>query len=333
MKRHGHPRPAALAEHVGHHVEQVAVGHHVRAADLDLAAGRLGPLARLGQVLEHVGHGDRLGAVAQPGGRDHRRQALHEIAERPVGLALRADHHRRAEVGERRAPRWRARARSRRGSAGAPSAARRARRGTPRAPRPRRAPSGRTRGRPALALGEALAGRRRGPSSARGSRPRPCRHRRPAGWTASSTSPSWSSKPGGVEVRRPPAVAHEAAHLVPALARASARARRPRSRWPRSRARARQARPAMWSSLRMGRDTCRIGPEVIPAGYAGGLRFIHEGGPLRQLPPPARGPQHPRERLLHVRARQVRRALPQVSAPAGGALPGLRAGAARPASR
>ncbi len=39
----------------------------------------------------------------QPGGRDHRRQALHQVAQRAVALAAGADDHPGAEVGQRRA--------------------------------------------------------------------------------------------------------------------------------------------------------------------------------------------------------------------------------------
>ena len=117
------------------------------------------PLGGLGEVLEDVLRGDRLGAVAQPGRRDHRRQALHEVAHDAVRLAAGADHHRGAEVGQRRALAAAAPPPSRRGCAGARTrAARRARRGRPRAPTPssaamRAKPSRRL----ALALHEALA--------------------------------------------------------------------------------------------------------------------------------------------------------------------------------
>ena len=73
-------------------------------------------------------------------GRDHRRQPLHEVAQRPVGLAPRADDHPGAEVGQRRAVLGEDAARSRGGCAGARTAGgRRGRRGR----RPARPPRAR----------------------------------------------------------------------------------------------------------------------------------------------------------------------------------------------
>src|ERR1051325_1346127 len=50
-----------------------------------------------------------------------------------------------------------------------------------------------------------------------------------------------------------------------------------------------------------------------------------EGGPVRQLRAPEDREKRPRERLLDVPQVQDRRAVPEVPAAAGGALPGLRA--------
>jgi hypothetical protein len=63
-QRHGQLRPPADLQHVGHHLHQLAVGHDIRAADLDLAAGGVLALGSLGQVLQDVADGDRLSAVA-----------------------------------------------------------------------------------------------------------------------------------------------------------------------------------------------------------------------------------------------------------------------------
>ncbi len=64
-------------------------------------AGTSAPLGGLDQVLEHVVDRDRLGPVSKPGGRDHRRQSLHQVAHRAVRLAAGPDHHGGAEVHER----------------------------------------------------------------------------------------------------------------------------------------------------------------------------------------------------------------------------------------
>ena len=76
---------------------------HLRAADLDLAPGRLGNVERLAQVVDDVLGADRLGLGLEPVGRRQHRQALDDPAQQLVGLAARPDHHRGAEVGERRA--------------------------------------------------------------------------------------------------------------------------------------------------------------------------------------------------------------------------------------
>ena len=57
---------------------------------------------RRAQVFDYVVDPDRLGRGAKPGRSDHHGQASHEMAQRPVGLALGADDHRRAEVRQRR---------------------------------------------------------------------------------------------------------------------------------------------------------------------------------------------------------------------------------------
>ena len=95
------PRARMDPQRMGHPVEHVAVGEDVGAADLDLPSLRLLEVRGPTEVRDHVVDGDRLGRRREPGGRDHRRQALDEVAERPVGLASRADDHRRPEVGQR----------------------------------------------------------------------------------------------------------------------------------------------------------------------------------------------------------------------------------------
>ena len=54
------------------------------------------------QVGGHVVDPDRLRRGREPRRRDHRRQPLDQISQRPVGLAPGADHHPGAEVGQRR---------------------------------------------------------------------------------------------------------------------------------------------------------------------------------------------------------------------------------------
>ena len=94
------PRPPT--KRLGHPVEHLAVGQDARAADLDLWPVPSADPGRR-QVGEHVVDGDRLRGHLQPGGRDHRRQPLDEVAQGAVRLASRADDHAGAEVGERRA--------------------------------------------------------------------------------------------------------------------------------------------------------------------------------------------------------------------------------------
>jgi hypothetical protein len=94
-------RPAADVQDGGHLVEHLGVREHVGAADLNLAIYLL--LASFREVLEDIVGCNGLGAVAQPGGRDHRWQSFHEVLDDAVGLAAGADDHRGAEVGERRA--------------------------------------------------------------------------------------------------------------------------------------------------------------------------------------------------------------------------------------
>ena len=92
-----------MSEDFGHPVEHLAVGEHVGAADLNLPPRRRFDRQRLDQVAQGVVDRDRLGRVLQPRRCDHRRQPLHEVAQRAVGLALRPDDHPGAEVGQRRA--------------------------------------------------------------------------------------------------------------------------------------------------------------------------------------------------------------------------------------
>jgi ABC-type phosphonate transport system ATPase subunit len=56
---------------------------------------------RLHEVSQRVVDRDRLRSVLQPRRSDHRRQSLHEVTQRPIGLALRTDHHAGAEIGQR----------------------------------------------------------------------------------------------------------------------------------------------------------------------------------------------------------------------------------------
>ena len=160
--------------------EHVAVGQHVRAADLDLAAGARGHPRRGAQVGDHVVGADRLRARPQPCGRDHHRQPVGEVVQRAKRLAAGADDHRGAEVGQRR-PLQRQRqrgvvARAQMPGARLPEAAEvddpadalaRGHLGRSCAPPPARAPRSRR--------------CRRGPSRGSGSRRRRCPRRRRAG--------------------------------------------------------------------------------------------------------------------------------------------------------
>jgi hypothetical protein len=56
---------------------------------------------RLHEVSQRVVDRDRLRSVLQPRRSDHRRKSLHEVTQRPIGLALRTDHHAGAEIGQR----------------------------------------------------------------------------------------------------------------------------------------------------------------------------------------------------------------------------------------
>ena len=103
MKGTGIFRRGRLPRAQRHHVEHVAVCEHVRASDLQLAAGRGLDVRRLREVAQHVIDPDRLGSGGEPGGSDHRGQALDQVAERAIGLAFAADDHPGAEVGQRRA--------------------------------------------------------------------------------------------------------------------------------------------------------------------------------------------------------------------------------------
>ena len=215
-ERDGQLRAPVPAEHVGHAVEHVAVGEDVGPADLDLPPGGIRDARGLLHIGEHVVDRDRLGLRRQPRRRDHRGQALDEVAQRPVGLAPGADHHRGAQVGQRRPLGAQRLARSRGGCAGARSAGcRRARRGRRPGRCPRASPSGR---RPWRPRGPSSGSRRcaRGPSSAPGSRRRPCRCRRPAGSRAAARCPRAISHPSSSRSPARPAVAHHAAHVVTA---------------------------------------------------------------------------------------------------------------------
>jgi hypothetical protein len=94
---------APLAQDFRHEREQIGVREHIRAADLDLESGGVRSLGGLSEVLEHVVDSDRLGAISEPGGRDHRGQPLHQVAHGAVRLTAGADHHAGTEVHERQA--------------------------------------------------------------------------------------------------------------------------------------------------------------------------------------------------------------------------------------
>ena len=94
------PPEAARLRVARHHV---AVGEHVRAADLDHAAGAPGHVERGDQVAQQVVHGDRLHARVHPLRADHHRQPLGEVADHLERDAAGADHHRGAELRDRHA--------------------------------------------------------------------------------------------------------------------------------------------------------------------------------------------------------------------------------------
>ena len=110
-RQHGHgdhePPEAAQARVHPHHV---AVGEHVRAADLD-DAGHLRMVEGADEIREHVTDPDRLAPGGNPAGRDHDRQPLRQVAQDlercasgpddDCGPELRDRHPAGAELGAR----------------------------------------------------------------------------------------------------------------------------------------------------------------------------------------------------------------------------------------
>ena len=82
---------------------RLAVGQHVRAADLDDAPGARGRVQRGDQVVEHVANGDGLNARVEPARADHHRQALGQVADDFERQAAGAHDHWRAKLRHRHA--------------------------------------------------------------------------------------------------------------------------------------------------------------------------------------------------------------------------------------
>ena len=85
-----------------HAVEHLAVGEHVRPADLDLAPSEAATSGARREVLDDVVDRDRLGVGAQPARRDHHGQPAARDSEACGRTRCGAHHHRGAEVGQRR---------------------------------------------------------------------------------------------------------------------------------------------------------------------------------------------------------------------------------------
>ena len=103
-REHGHrlqvPRETAGVGVAEHHV---AVGEHVRAADLHHPARARGHVEGRDQVLEEVVDGDGLHARVHPLRADHHRQTLGEVADHLERDAAGADHDGGAELRDRHA--------------------------------------------------------------------------------------------------------------------------------------------------------------------------------------------------------------------------------------
>ncbi len=78
--RHRDDDAAAQPGHLGVTLHHLDVGEHLGPADVEGAVDVVVEVDRLGQVPDDVAHSDRLDAVVYPPGRDHRRQALGEVA-------------------------------------------------------------------------------------------------------------------------------------------------------------------------------------------------------------------------------------------------------------
>ena len=180
-QRHRDLGPRPLAEHVGHHVEHLAVGEDVRAADLHLAprgrrrppAPARGTRARRRCRSAACRCSARRGRSSPAGGRPGSAASGRTRCPAPTTIAGAEVRERRALLGED--PRGLVAAAQVLGR----RARRRARRGRRRGRRPRARPSAaNARAAAALALVRTRR-RRRGPSSGRGSRRRRRRARRP----------------------------------------------------------------------------------------------------------------------------------------------------------
>ncbi len=102
--QHGYRNePALQTARFGVAEHHVAVGQHIRAADLDGLPDACGRFQRGNQILQHVTDADGLDASVKPTRADHHRQTFDQITDQLKGDAARTDDHPGAKLGHRHA--------------------------------------------------------------------------------------------------------------------------------------------------------------------------------------------------------------------------------------
>ena len=96
---HGQDQPGPQPGLLGVEPEQLAVREPVRAADVQDQSCRGRGFQAADKVAEHIRDGDWLAECVHPAGRDHDRQAVHEVAHDFKGCAARAQNHGGPEPG------------------------------------------------------------------------------------------------------------------------------------------------------------------------------------------------------------------------------------------